>query len=272
MSNDNELKSDVRTFWDAGSCGEIYATGETEKESYKKQGYTRYALEPYIHSFAKFPEGEDRDVLEIGLGMGADHIEWAKSKPRSLTGIDLTPKSIEHTKRRLEIFDLKSSIGIGDAENLSLEENSFDIVYSYGVFHHSPNTRLAFKEAHRVLRSNGVGRFMIYHTKSLTGYMLWLRYGLLLGRPFRSLQDIYAEHLESPGTKAYSVIEAQELCSMFSEVNVQIQLSLGDLLEGEVGQRHRGLLLTVAKKMWPRWLIRKLFKNHGLFLLIEVKK
>lgn len=272
MVNDINLKSEVRAFWDAGSCGEVYATGDIEKASYEKQGSSRYELEPYIHDFAKFYEGHNKDVLEIGLGMGADHIEWARSKPHSLTGIDLTTKSIEHTQKRLGLFNFESSIEVGDAENLKFEKNSFDIVYSYGVLHHSPNTPEAFKEAYRVLRPNGIGRFMIYHTKSLTGYMLWLRYGLCSGRPTRSLRDIYAEHLESPGTKAYSVSEAKELCSMYSEVTVKIQLSLGDLLEGEVGQRHKGFLLTVAKKVWPRWLIRRLFQNHGLFLLIEAKK
>jgi ubiquinone/menaquinone biosynthesis C-methylase UbiE len=272
MNNDNNLKSDVHDFWNAGSCGEVYATGETEKESYENQGKSRYQIEPYIHDFANFCEGLDKDVLEVGLGMGADHIEWARAKPRTLTGIDLTPKSIEHTRKRLKLFNLESFINVGDAENLSFEQNSFDIVYSYGVLHHSPNTQKAFKEVHRVLRPNGVGRFMIYHTKSLTGYMLWFRYGLLAGKPFRSLRDIYAEHLESPGTKAFSVSEAEDLCSMYSEVTIKIQLSLGDLLEGEVGQRHRGMFLTIAKKIWPRWLIRKLFKNNGLFLLIEAKK
>jgi SAM-dependent methyltransferase len=272
MRNDTTLKSEVRDFWDAESCGEVYATGGSEKESYMEQARSRYELEPYIHDFAKFHEGLSKDILEVGLGMGADHVEWAQSGPRTLSGIDLTPKSIAHTRERLQLFNFESSINVGDAERLDFEQHSFDIVYSYGVLHHSPNTPQAFKEVHRVLRPGGVGRFMIYHTKSLTGYMLWLRYGLLVGKPFRSLREIYAEHLESPGTKAYSVSEAKELCSMYSEVTVKIQLSLSDLLEGEVGQRHRGRGLSIAKKIWPRGLIRKLFKNHGLFLLIEAKK
>jgi len=95
---------------------------------------------------------------------------------------------------------------------------------------------------------------------------------LLKGRPWRGLDDIYWHHLESPGTKAFSVVQAQGMMSRFSEVACRIQLSFGDLLLGEVGQRHRGLLLTAAKKVWPRFLLRRVFRNHGLYLLIEARK
>lgn len=108
---------------------------------------------------------------------------------------------------------------------------------------------------------------MIYHKWSLTGYMLWARYGLLAGRPFRSLTDIYASHLESPGTKAYSADDARLMFDRFAHVTIRIQLGHGDLLQGAVGQRHRGILLTVAKRIWPRWLLKRSFKNHGLVLL-----
>lgn len=272
MKESNNLKDEVKDFWDAGSCGEVYAVGESDLEYYKEHSKVRYDLEPYIRDFAKFDEGADKDILEIGVGMGADHHEWAKSSPRSLTGIDLTPSAIEHTEKRFKIFGLSSNTHLGDAEKLEFSESSFDMVYSFGVLHHSPNTSEAIKEVHRVLRPNGITRIMIYHTYSLTGYMLWLRYGLLAGKPFRSLRDIYANHLESPGTKAYSRNEALELFSMFSEVNIKTQLCFGDLLEGAVGQRHSGIFLTIAKKMWPRWLLRRIAKNHGLFLLIEAKK
>jgi hypothetical protein len=102
--------------------------------------------------------------------------------------------------------------------------------------------------------------------------MLWLRYALLAGQPLRSLSDIYAEHLESPGTKAYTVAEARELFSSFSNVDVRVQLNHGDLLEGSVGQRHGGGLLSLAKRLWPRKMLRRLARGHGLYLLITATK
>ena len=86
----------------------------------------------------------------------------------------------------------------------------------------------------------------------MIGAMLWLRYALLAGRPWRRLGSIYAAHLESPGTKAYSVAEAQQLFSAFSQVQITTPLGHGDLLESDVGQRHRGLALTLAKTYIPQ--------------------
>lgn len=272
MNKQTSLKDQVKDFWEDGSCGEVYATGETDLEYFETHRKTRYTLEPYLPLFAKFEEGTGKDVLEVGVGMGADHVEWAKSKPNSLTGVDLTSRAVEHTKKRLSVYGFHSKVVVGDAENLPFDIDCFDMVYAWGVLHHSPDTGKAISEVHRVLRKGGTARIMIHHKYAMIGYMLWARYGLLKGKPFTSLDTIYARHLESPGTKAFSLKEARQLCKDFSDVHVKSELSFGDLLYGEVGQRHKGLLLSMVKKMWPRSLIRILFKNHGLALLIIARK
>ena len=66
--------------------------------------------------------------------MGADHMEWARSRPRSLTSIDLTPRAIEHTRKRLAIYGLESDLHLGDAERLNFDDASFDLVYSWVYF------------------------------------------------------------------------------------------------------------------------------------------
>jgi hypothetical protein len=58
----------------------------------------------------------------------------------------------------------------------------------------------------------------------------------------------------------------------FDVVSAHSQLSFGDLLQSEVGQRHRGPLLSLAKALWPRALIRRLLSRHGLMLLVEARK
>ena len=75
---------------------------------------------------------------------------------------------------------------------------------------------------------------------------------VLAGKPWRSLSDIYANHLESPGTKAYTMDEARRLFRQFSEVRISTVLTHGDLLESDAGQRHRSWLLSMAKRLWPR--------------------
>jgi SAM-dependent methyltransferase len=266
-----DLKAEVRGFWDAASCGEVYAEGLTSEQGFCNQAEARYRLEPYIRDFARFEEGSGQDVLEIGVGMGADHVEWARSGPRRLAGVDLTPRAVAWTSQRLAAYGFASELTEGDAERLPFPDDSFDIVYSWGVLHHSPDTPLAFREAHRVLRPGGTLRAMIYHRPSIVGLMLWARYGLAAGRPARSLTDIYARHLESPGTKGYTVTEARRLAAPFGACKIRSAVSFGDLLLGEVGQQHSSPGLAIAKRFWPRPLVRRL-PALGLLLLIEASK
>jgi len=267
------LKQEVRDHWNQESCGEGYAAVENGLDL-MLQEKARYELEPYIFDFAKFDQGRDKDVLEIGVGMGADHHMWALAKPRSLTGVDLTPRAIEFTRSRFAAQGLTSDLRVNDAEALPFQDGSFDIVYSWGVMHHSPNTQQCFREAWRVLRPGGIARIMVYNTYSLVGLMLWLRYGLFLGRPLRAMDDIYFHHLESPGTKAYRPEAAIRMMSAvgFSDVACRIQLSHGDLLEGQIGAHHQAWLVRAAKSFWPRGLLRRTAAQYGLYLLIEARK
>lgn len=264
-------KAALAEFWERESCGEVYAEGKS-RQFFESQAAARYRLEPYIFDFADFPSGRGRDVLEIGVGMGADHLEWARSGPRSLSGIDLTARAVEFTRERLALYGRTSRLQVADAERLPFDDASFDVVYSWGVLHHSPDTPRAIAEVHRVLRPGGVARVMIYHRASIVGFLLWARYALLAGRPWRSLDEVYTEQLESPGTKAYSRADARRLFSMFSSVETSIRLSVGDLMEGAAGQRHRGLALSVARFVWPRAVIRRFAQGLGLFLLIRATK
>jgi SAM-dependent methyltransferase len=264
-------KTAVHDFWNEAACGEVYTSGTTLAEQLDAQAVARYELEPYLRPFARFREAAGRDVLEVGVGMGADHLELAKARPRRLCGVDLTERAIALTRTRLGFAGLTSDLRVADAEMLPFPDASFDLVYSYGVLHHSPDTARAVDEVARVLRPGGRARIMIYHKWSLVGLMLWARYGLLRGRPL-DLDAIYAAHLESPGTKAYTVAQARAMFARFREANVRPQLSFGDLLEGAVGQRHQGPILRLAKAVWPRRFISRMLPRFGLLLLIDAVK
>ncbi|HKO11609.1 MAG TPA: class I SAM-dependent methyltransferase [Acidobacteriaceae bacterium] len=266
------LKEQVQEFWNARSCGEVYAEGDTLRSKLQAEFDARYALEPYIPSFARFHDGRGKDVLEVGVGMGADHLRWALAVPRSLSGVDLTSRAVEFTRARLALADRNSDLRVADAEQLPFADDSFDLVYSWGVLHHSPNTARAVGEIFRVLRPGGSARIMIYHKYSMTGFMLWGRYALLRANVRRSLDEIYAQHLESPGTKAFSIGEARPMFAGFSTVQFRTMLNFGDLLQGAAGQRHQGPLLKTARTLWPRWAIKRLLPAFGLMLLVEARK
>lgn len=265
---------EVHNFWNSESCGERYLIGEKNKQNFHTETANRYNLEPYIKSFAEFERFRNLNVLEIGVGFGADHSQIAEQKPKTLTGIDLTERAIENTKKRFKVLGLNSLLQIDNAEALSFDSNSFDAVYSWGVLHHSPNTEKCFEEVYRVLKPNGFAKIMIYHKNAPTAWMLWVKYALLKARPLKKISEIFSEYLESPGTKAYTINEAKKLTRFFSKSEIKVQLSFADLLEGDVGARHKSLMLNVGKMLYPRTLIKVLAKvlQIGLYLMITVRK
>jgi ubiquinone/menaquinone biosynthesis C-methylase UbiE len=261
----------VHDFWNAASCGEDLYLPNRDNGGYQAHSLTRYQLEPFIRAFANADETLGRRVLEVGVGLGADHQLFAEAGAR-LAGVDLTERAVEHVRRRFNLMGLQSALHLANAEQLPFADHAFDVVYSWGALQHTPDTSRAVHEVWRVLRPGGMARVMIYHKHSLVGYMLWLRYALLIGKPWRSLSDVFAKHLQGPGTKAYTVKDARALFGAFSSVKVRTVLTHGDLLESEAGQRHQGWLLSTARCLWPRTLLRTALPGSGLYMLIEATK
>ena len=159
----NRDKKQVHDFWDQASCGEDLLLDGTNAAGYEAQAKARYELEgKMIFPLARFEEAKGLKVLEVGVGLGADHQRFAESGAE-LYGIDLTERAVEHTRRRLESFNLASNLSVGDAEKLDFPDESFDLVYSWGVVMCSPDTPQAVSEIFRVLKKGGSARIMIYN-------------------------------------------------------------------------------------------------------------
>lgn len=177
-------------------------------------------------------------LLEIGCGLGTDLLQFARGGAE-VTAIDLTARSVEASRQHLRLYGCDGDFAISDAERLPFANESFDVVYSNGVLHHTPDTHLAVSEIHRVLKSGGLARVMLYHRHSINYWThIILLEGLLRAKFIRgfSTADILshrAEFNESGGrplVKVYSRKEARQLFANFREVTIQIaQLTRGEL-------------------------------------------
>lgn len=259
------LKEEVREFWNADPCGSRYLGDRADFDTHAR---ARYQLEPYIHEFAGFARARGQRVLEIGVGMGADYLEWLKAGAQA-SGVDLSSISLEQAKRRCELAGFTPDLRVSDAEHLPFPDDTFDIAYSYGVMHHSPDTQQCIREARRVLKPGGALRIMIYHHPSLTGFMLWMRYGFLRGK---SLRQTVHDRLESPETKSYTRDEARAMLQGFEEIEFRQEFSPGDLLLNEPSARFKGLAYRIIWHLYPRFLVRRFGAKLGLFLLISARK
>ena len=160
------LKERVRAFWQAHPCGTKFSDAEIGTlEFFEQVEAHRFEKEWHIPEAADFAATRGLRVLEIGCGLGTDGAQFAKAGA-DYTGVDLTEAAIDLARKRFELSDLKGQFRVADAENLDFPDESFDVVYSHGVLHHTPDTARAVREIHRVLKTGGRAIVMLYHRGS----------------------------------------------------------------------------------------------------------
>jgi ubiquinone/menaquinone biosynthesis C-methylase UbiE len=270
------LKEKVKEHWEREACGTRYANATDRKRFFNEISSARYTLEPYIPTFADFPSAQGKAILEIGVGAGADFQNWCVHALHA-TGVDLTEKAVALTRERLELNSIpreRYALQISDAENLPFDSETFDLVYSWGVLHHTPDTGRAFREVFRVLKPGGALKAMIYHVPSWSGVMMYLRCGLARAKFNLTMKEAIFDHLESPGTKAYSIDEARGLLSEagFEEISPSAKLGPGDLLTIKPSKKYSAAIYRLIWRIYPRWFVRLIGDRYGLCLLIQAKK
>jgi ubiquinone/menaquinone biosynthesis C-methylase UbiE len=265
------LKDSVRAHWEAETCGTRGVDVGARREFFDQIERERYEWEPYIKPFARFERGRGKRVLEVGVGAGTDFINWVRAGADA-TGVDLTARGVELTRERVALEGFSATVVQADAERLPFPDESFDIVYSYGVLHHSPHTVRAISEVYRVLKPGGTALIMVYHLESWTTLMLWALHCLAKGQPWKSPRWAVYQYLESPGTKVYTVDEARTLFGDFARSRVWTQLAFGDLLKFRLSDKYKHPLHRALFTLYPRWLVRTLGDRFGLCLFVEATK
>lgn len=266
MDNKDKLKSEVQEFWNNQTCG----TWITDKDKFSLEYFEeieqdRYSIQPEIFSFAEFTRWHGKKVLEVGVGAGTDFLQWVRAGAKA-TGIDLTEQACQHVHHRLDLYGLSAEdIVVGDSENLPFDDNTFDLVWSWGVIHHTPNTEKAMREIVRVLKPDGRAKIMIYHRHSILAYLFWVKHALLKFKFWLSISDVLWRKMESIGTKAYTV---PEVTRMLSTMPVEILAVKPVLSYYDKLGRFNKFMQFVARKM----SILLGGDKAGWFLTIEFNK
>jgi ubiquinone/menaquinone biosynthesis C-methylase UbiE len=108
-------------------------------------------------------------VLDVATGSGNTAISAAR-RFCEVTGMDLAPESIEHARRRAEAEGMEITFEVGDAEDLSYPDASFDVVLSTIGVMFCPDQEKAASELLRVCRPGGkIGLASWTHYKSFSG-------------------------------------------------------------------------------------------------------
>lgn len=207
----------VKDYWNERPCNIRHSTAEIGTKKYFDQVEARkYFVEPHIPLFAEFEKWRGKKVLEIGCGIGTDTINFARAGAK-VTAVDLSSESLKLAKRRAEVFGFSDRINFleANAERLSefVEPQKFDLVYSFGVIHHSPHPEKIIEQIKtNFLGENSTLKLMVYYRYSWKVLWILLTYGK--GK-FWKLDEMIAKNSEAqtgcPVTYSYTKESLKEL-------------------------------------------------------------
>lgn len=164
----------IKNYWNSQPCNVNHSKKQfLSIEYFNEVENKKYFVEPHIKKFAMFENWKNQEVLEIGCGIGTDAINFVRNGA-IYTGLELSDKSLDITKKRFDVFNLEASLFNKSAEDdLSfLGYKKYDLIYSFGVLHHTPNIDKCLQNIHNLLKDDGILKIMVYSTNSWKKIMI----------------------------------------------------------------------------------------------------
>ncbi len=220
---------EVKEYWNKFPCNLGYSKNQIgTKEYFEEIEKEKYSNEPHILKFAEFEKWQGKKILEIGCGIGTDTINFAKNGGR-VTAIDLSEKSLELVHQRAKVYNLEDKIKFycGDIEELSkiVPVEPYDLIYSFGVIHHTPHPEKVIKEIQKYTKPGTVIKVMVYNRYSWPVFWILLKNRLA----FWKLDELIAKYSESndcPITYTYSYWKVVNLFKNFKDIKIKIYYPL----------------------------------------------
>jgi len=219
----------VRDYWDGRPCNIRHSRKPVGSLEYFEEVTTRkYFVEPHIPGFAEFARWNGKKVLEIGCGIGTDTIQFARHGA-NVTAVELSEVSLGIARRRAEVYGLGDRIKFyaGNAEELTriVPVEPCDLVYSFGVIHHTPHPERVIEQIRAYVRSGSTIKLMVYHRHSWK--VLWILISYGKGQFWR-LRELVAQHSEAqtgcPVTYVYSRRDLGHLLRPLGLTEVEMQV------------------------------------------------
>jgi len=174
----------VQEYWDQRPCNVRHSPKPVgTREYFDEVERRKYFVEPHILRFAQFDRWRGKNVLEVGCGIGTDTINFARHGAQ-VTSVELSEKSLEIARQRAAVYGLQDRIRfyLGNAEELIrfLPIEPYDLIYSFGVIHHTPHPYRVIEQLRHYVHTTGrktVLKMMVYHRYAWKVLWILLTYG-----------------------------------------------------------------------------------------------
>jgi len=260
-------KDEVQRQWDNDPAGSHYVKAAEphtldwfeEAEAYR---YGEYA--PWMAGTMEFARHAGERVLEIGGGMGTDLSQFARHGAL-VTDLDLSSGHLALARENFTLRGLPGAFVLHDAESLVFDDDMFDVVYSNGVLHHTPNTRDVVREIRRVLKPGGRAIVMMYAENSLH---YWRNLVWAIGLKEQQLQQY------SMGEIMSRAVERSDNASARPLVKVYTKARLRHLFEGfdDIHIVQRQMVSAEVPRLLTRVPLASLGRLMGWNLIIKARK
>lgn len=272
MHNFSDISiTQVRKYWNSRPCNIRHSPRPVgSREYFDEVEKRKYTVEPHIPLFAEFEKWKGKKVLEIGCGIGTDTVNFARAGA-SVTAIDYSENSLEIAKKRADIYGCTVEFHHANAEELSrvVPVQRFDLVYSFGVIHHTPHPGQAVAEIKKYMDRSSMLKLMVYHRFSWK--VLWIL--LTFGKgAFWKLDSLIARYSEAqsgcPITYTYSKKQLASLLEGFTIENTFIE----HIFPYRIPEYKK----YTYKKEWyfelmPASLFRQLEKRFGWHICVDAR-
>ena len=175
MKREREINR-VKKYWNNQPCNINHSKKEfLSRDYFNEIEKKRYFIESHIPKFANFKKYKNKNVLEIGCGIGTDGVQFLKNGA-NYTGVELSKNSLDIFRERIKILglsNLKSNLILSNCESLkNVPKLNYNLIYSFGVIHHTPNMKKAFEEVYKLSNKKTEIKIMLYAKNSYKNFML----------------------------------------------------------------------------------------------------
>jgi SAM-dependent methyltransferase len=260
-----KIKKRIKKYWNNRPCNILHSKKKfLSKEYFDEVRKKRYFVEDHILRFVDFKKYKNKNVLEIGCGIGTDACEFIKNGAKYY-GVEYSEKSLEIAQVRTEVLNLNKKNNPLffnlDAENLSQIKKlnvKFDLIYSFGVIHHTKNMKKCFNEMHKLSNKKTEIKIMLYAKNSYKNF-------LINTTPYR--------YESQKGCPIVYKIDYYDLKKLINRKFKIIKLEQDFIFPYKINPYKKNIYKKLDHfKVMPNKIFNALKKNIGEHMLINLKK